>query len=185
MKKTIQTLAIASIALFTITSCDNDDDVTIINEEEVITTVIYTLTNTADATDEVVFRSLDADGEGPNDPVETVIGDITANTNYTGSVQFLNELESPAEDITEEVLEEADEHEVFYNATVNGVSITKTDVDPDGNPLGLRTTFNTGAAGTGNLTIVLRHEPTKPNDNTLTGAGGETDVEVTFDFQVQ
>jgi hypothetical protein len=31
----------------------------------------------------------------------------------------------------------------------------------------------------------LRHEPIKPNDNTLTGAGGETDAEVSFAFEVE
>lgn len=37
----------------------------------------------------------------------------------------------------------------------------------------------------GNLTVTLRHEPTKPNDGTLNGAGGETDVQVAFPVMVQ
>ncbi|MBF4984188.1 type 1 periplasmic binding fold superfamily protein, partial [Nonlabens mediterrranea] len=63
--------------------------------------------------------------------------------------------------------------------------IAKVDTDANGNPLGLDTTFTTGAAGTGTLTIVLRHEPLKPNDGTLLNAGGETDVQVEFDLDVQ
>ncbi|MEP1854381.1 MAG: type 1 periplasmic binding fold superfamily protein, partial [Nonlabens ulvanivorans] len=103
---------LAATAVFT--SCDNDDDISAENEEEVITTVEYTLTSTTDATNVVVFTSVDADGEGPLAPVETVTGTLMASTVYDGSIKFLNELESPAEDITVEVAEEADEHEVFY-----------------------------------------------------------------------
>ena len=47
------------------------------------------------------------------------------------------------------------------------------------------TSIVTGEASTGNLRIVLRHEPTKPNDGTLAGAGGSTDVDVTFAVTIQ
>ncbi len=185
MKKSIQTFAMAAIAVLSMTSCEDDDAPQIINEEEVITTVTYTLTNSTDNTDIIVLKSVDADGEGPNAPVETVSGPLTAGASYNGEVRFENELESPADNITLEVIEEGDEHEVFYTTTVTGVSILKTDVDANGNPLGVTSTVTTGAAGTGSLSIVLRHAPTKPNDNTLTGAGGETDVQVTFNVSVQ
>jgi hypothetical protein len=66
-----------------------------------------------------------------------------------------------------------------------GLTITKTDVDSGNNPLGLSTTVDTGSAGTGSLTIVLKHEPKKPNNGTVADAGGQTDVEVTFDVTVQ
>ncbi|GAK89418.1 hypothetical protein JCM19297_1246 [Nonlabens ulvanivorans] len=174
---------LAATAVFT--SCDNDDDISAENEEEVITTVEYTLTSTTDATNVVVFTSVDADGEGPLAPVETVTGTLMASTVYDGSIKFLNELESPAEDITVEVAEEADEHEVFYIDSITDLTVAKVDTDANGNSLGLDTTFTTGAAGTGTLTIVLRHEPLKPNDGTLLNAGGETDVQVEFDLDVQ
>ncbi|AGC77362.1 hypothetical protein DDD_2235 [Nonlabens dokdonensis DSW-6] len=175
----------AAIAVVSMTSCEDDDTPQIINEEEVITTVTYTLTNAVDNTDEVILRSVDADGDGPLDPVETVSKAFTAGASYNGEVRFENELESPAENITLEVIAEGDEHEVFYNSTVAGVVVSKTDVDADGNPLGVTSTLTTGAAGTGTLTIVLRHEPTKPNNGTLSDAGGETDVQVSFDVTVQ
>ncbi|WP_105072241.1 type 1 periplasmic binding fold superfamily protein [Nonlabens arenilitoris] len=174
---------LAATAVFT--SCDNDDDISAENEEEVITTVEYTLTSTTDANNVVVFTSVDADGEGPLSPVETVTGTLMANTVYNGSIKFLNELESPAEDITVEVAEEDDEHEVFYIDSISDLTIAKVDTDVNGNSLGLDTTFTTGASGTGTLTVVLRHEPLKPNDGTLANAGGETDVQVEFDLDVQ
>ncbi len=173
---------LATAAVFI--SCE-DDDPQAVNEEEVITTVEYKLVNSADPNDEVTFTSTDNDGEGPNAPVLNVSGPLTAGATYTGTVEFLNELETPVEDITEEVLEEADEHEVFYVVNTADVSIAKTDTDDDGNPLGLDTTVTVGTAGAGTLTVVLRHEPNKPNDGSLTDAGGETDVEVTFSVTVQ
>lgn len=180
MKK-IQILAIALLAI----SCNDDDVPQIINEEEVITTVEVTMTNNADPNNVVVLRSVDSDGDGPNLPVNTITGNILANASYLGSTRFLNELESPVEDITLEVQDESLEHEVFYLTTASGVTIAKTDVDTAGNPLGLRFSLQTVAAGAGTMTVVLRHEPNKPNDNTLTGAGGETDAQVTFDITIQ
>ncbi len=184
MKTTIKTLAI----LFTFSlliSCDDDDTTQIINEEELITTVELTFTSTTDANNVVVYKSVDTDGDGPDAPVITVIGNLMTASSYMGSVQFLNESVSPAENITTEVQEEADEHEVFYLSSITDVSITKDDVDVNGNALGLMSTLQTGAASTGTLTIVLRHEPLKPNDGSLSNAGGETDVQVVFDLTVQ
>jgi hypothetical protein len=183
MKTSIPLLSI--IALLFMTSCTDDDAVTIINEEELITTVELELTNSADATNVVLFKSVDIDGEGPDDPVITITGTVNANSTYQGAVRFLNESIAPSENITEEVIEESNEHEVFYISSITDLTITKTDVDVNGNPLGVFVTFQTGAIGTGTLIVVLRHEPIKPNDNTLIGAGGETDAEVSFNFEVE
>jgi hypothetical protein len=183
MKTSIPFLSI--IALLFMTSCTDDDAVTIINEEELITTVELELTNSADATNVVLFKSVDIDGEGPDDPVITITGTVNANSTYLGAVRFLNESIAPSEDITEEVIEESNEHEVFYTSSITDLTITKTDLDVNGNPLGVLTTFQTGAIGTGTLILVLRHEPIKPNDDTLIGAGGETDAEVSFTFEVE
>jgi hypothetical protein len=185
MKKFKLSLFALALTGAVFTSCSDDDDVQIINEEEVITTVEYRLTDNDDPSNIVVFRSVDNDADGPNTPQITVIGSLDANSTYSGSVRFLNETESPAENITEEVQEESDEHEVFYTTSTNGVQITKTDTDSDGNPLGLRTTFQTGAATSGQLVVILRHEPTKPNNGTPSSAGGETDVQATFPIEVQ
>ena len=58
------------------------------------------------------------------------------------------------------------------------------DADSEGNPLGLSFILNTGMASSGGLTFTLRHEPNKPNTG-LENAGGETDIEVTFDVTVE
>ena len=101
---------------------------------------------------------------------------------------WLNELEDPAEDITEEVIEEADEHQVFFTASSGlPLEFTYVDVDSNGNPLGTQfivAPTSEGATGSGTITITLVHEPEKPNDG-LSTAGGETDIEVTFDVVVE
>ena len=181
MKTTIKVLSLAAVALFA-TSCDDDDPVAE-NEEEVITTVRWTLTNDADSSDIVVLSSVDADGDGPGAPVVTVSKSFTADATYSGDIVFRNDLED--EDITAEVRDESDEHEVFYITAISDISISKDDNDDDGNPLGLETTLETGDATSGVITVTLRHEPTKPNNGTLSEAGGETDIQVSFSVSVQ
>ena len=139
----------------------------------------------------VIMQSQDLDGEGPDAPVITVTGQVMTNTAYEGSVMVLNELESPAENITLEVLEEDDEHQFFYvvGGDVNGPTVEYTDFDGDLNPVGIETLFLTGTDETSNtLTVILRHEPNKDglgvSDGIIDNAGGETDVEVVFNFTV-
>ncbi|ARV05743.1 type 1 periplasmic binding fold superfamily protein [Polaribacter sp. SA4-10] len=181
--KTTRLLALLFISVLTFTACsDDDDDHGYDSEEELITTVRYTLTN---GNNIVTLTFSDPDGEGGNDGTYTVSGNLTTNLTYTGVIELLNETESPAEDITEEVKAEADEHEFFYNSNVSGLAITKTDTDGNGNPLGIETSLTTGSAGSGTLTVILKHEPKKPNNDTSADAGGSTDVEVVFNITVQ
>lgn len=173
------------IAGFVFVSCSNDDDNTpeIVNEEEVITTLTLLLTD-GDG-NIITLISNDPDGDGPTAPTLTQNGDFQADTEYLGVVSFTNVTETPAENITEEVIEEADEHQIFY-VTSGSLNLTAAyeDTDGNGNPLGVLTTMSAGAASAGTLTVVLRHEPNKPNDGTLANAGGETDISVTFDVTI-
>lgn len=183
--KTIKILAVLFISTLVLTSCEDDhdhDDDDHDHEEELITTVNYRLTN---GNNVVTLTFQDLDGEGGADGTYSVSGALTANTTYTGEIELLNETESPAENITNEVKEEDDEHEFFYTTSAPGIEITKTDMDGDGNPVGIETSLVTGPSGSGSLTIVLKHEPTKPNNGNSADAGGSTDVEVTFEIQVQ
>lgn len=168
-------------------ACSSDDDNTpvVVNEEEIITTVTATLAPQGGG-NAITLVSRDLDGDGPNDPVVTVSGNLSANTTYSGAVTFLNETVSPAEDITPEVTEEGEEHQVFFlpSGSLNAV-FTYLDFDSNNNPIGTLFSIQTGDASTGTITIVLRHEPQKPNDGTLAGAGGETDVSVNFNVSIQ
>ena len=182
--KTMKTSAFYALLTLAMLGCSDDDTTPeIINEDELITTVILTLT--PDSGDQVVLTTIDLDGDGPDEPVTTVVGSFSENTQYQGAVRFLNETETPAEEITDEVVEEADEHQVFYTVG-EGLNITTTylDSDSNGNPLGVSITLETGEASSGSLTVTLRHEPVKPNDG-LDSAGGETDISTSFDVSIQ
>ncbi len=182
--KTVKLLALLFVANLAFVSCSKDDDGhdDHDHEEELITTVKYTLYN---GNDIVTLTFQDLDGPGGKDGTYDVSGPLAANTTYSGTTALLNETENPAEDITEEVEDEGDDHEFFYVSSLDDISISKLDQDKDGNPIGIETSLTTGDAGTGSLTIILKHEPKKPNNGTPDDAGGSTDVEVTFSITVQ
>lgn len=190
--KTIKTLTILFISALTFTACNNDDDITTlplpVNEEEVITTLTATLEPVGGGTT-VTLQTQDLDGDGPDAPVLTVSGPLAINTVYNGSLVLLNETESPAEEINEEIEEEDDEHQFFYQATNDVATFTYEDFDGNGNPIGLTFTLTTTDAATGTITITLRHEPAKDaagvSDGDIANAGGETDIQATFNVTVE
>ena len=174
------------VALQMMFSCEKKDP-EIPNQEELITTLIYTLTPENGGAS-VIFSFSDLDGDGGNEPVLNAQPLVT-NTTYNGVLDLLNEQEIPAESISEEVAAEAEEHQFFYTSSLSSLSILYNDEDADGNPVGLKTKINTGSAGSGNLTVTLRHEPSKSASGVAEGnianAGGETDIEVVFNVVIQ
>ena len=192
--KNLKMLSLLILATITFGSCSNDDDNTpeIINEEEVITTVTVNLVSGANT---VTLTSRDLDGDGPDAPVISVSGSLQANTTYTGSVTLQNETETPAELINEEIEEEADEHQFFYQVSGLNATVSYADTEDDyldndnANPVGLEFSLVTGAASTGQFTVTLRHEPNKDaegvSEGNLSNAGGETDVAQTFDLTIE
>lgn len=161
------------------TAC-NDDDAEPENEEELITNVTYTLTA---GTDVATFTFVDPDGDGGNAPVITG-GTLMANTTYTGSIILSN----PDEDITAEIREEDEEHVFLFRSSPADLisSVARTDPDENGVGVGLTHTLVTGDAGTGELTVILRHEPNKTADlSDFDAVGGETDLEIDFPLTIQ
>jgi len=182
MKKQILLLPILML-VFMFTSCTDDSDP--VNEEEVITTMTVTLTPDNGGTD-VVLQTEDLDGEGGEDAAVTVTGGpLTSGTIYSGSIVLLNKTEDPAENVTEEIEEEDDEHQFFF-VVGSGLDVTTSynDQDDNGNPVGLSFTLTAGSASGGDFTVTLRHEPTKPNTG-INDAGGSTDIAATFPIIVQ
>lgn len=180
-------LLLGAIAFLTASSCEKEDPV-IPNEEEIITTLTLTLTPDGGG-DAVVLSFKDLDGEGGNDPVVTG-GTLSPETVYNGTLSLLNETTTPAEDITEEIREEDEEHQFFFQSSQD-LLLTSTYLDFDSNnqPVGLSVSMTTGQASTGQLTVILRHEPAKSAsgvaDGDPTNAGGETDIEVAFDITIE
>ena len=174
------------LVAFLFVGCSDDDDgenPEPVNEEELITTMRVTLVPQGGG-DTIVLESKDLDGDGPDAP-EISVSDLTADTTYDGSILLLNETETPAEDITEEVAEEDEDHQFFFEGSGSITGVSYSDADGDGNPIGILFEMTTGGAGDASLAITLRHEPKKPNDGTLADAGGETDIAQTFSVSVQ
>jgi hypothetical protein len=177
----------AVVGMFVFSSCDNDDPEPE-NETEVITRMEVKFTNNADATNVVFARFNDLDGPGGVEPTLTHPS-LRPGATYTVTIELFNDLEG--EDITKEILEEADEHQFFFIQTNSVFStIEYLDQDKNGRPLGLRNRFVTrGTAGNGTLRIVLRHEPNKALPDVIAGnianAGGDTDIDVTFNVTIQ
>lgn len=180
MKMTHKVLPILALALY---SCEPADP-TNPNEEELITTFTVDLVG---PTSSAILSYVDMDGDGGSAPVISV-DSLESNTVYSGSLSLLNEIETPAEDITAEVFDEADEHQFFFSSTGESI-FTYNDQDSDGNPVGLVFELTTGSSGSEDYTITLRHEPVKTaagvSDGDITNAGGETDIEVVFEIVIK
>ena len=181
------TITIFACFMLFLMACEKDP--VIPNEEELITTLTYTLTPVGGGTP-VVLNFQDLDGDGGVAPIITDDAIFQANLTYDGSVGLLNEAEDPAEDIGLEVFEESLEHQFFFQSSIQDLIIAYADVDALGtNPIGLQSTLTTGGVGSGSITITLKHEPLKDapgvSDGDISEAGGETDIAVTFPIDVQ
>lgn len=172
------------VSLFT--ACEADDPIPE-NSEELITTLRIVCTPNAGGPT-AMMEFLDLDGDGGNAPV--IMADtLLAQTEYNAVLMLLNESVFPAENITEEILEEDEDHQFFFDFVGIQLAHVYIDMDGNGNPVGLMNKFITADAGTGSLKVTLRHHPDKSatgvTDGDITNAGGETDIEVIFPVVVK
>ncbi len=185
MKKNL--FILLSILLIGLVSCNKDPEV--INEEELITTLIYTLDAPGSGAD-IVMTFKDIDGNGGNAPVVTTSSPLKLGDTYSGTLKVLNESVNPVDDISLEIKKEALNHQFFYEVIgAAKLTISYDDKDSENNPLGLSTKVSATGAGTAKLKVTLRHEPNKNGTGVSAGnianAGGETDIEITFDIVVK
>lgn len=186
MKKSLFLLTVI-ITLFS--ACKKDEDLVPVpqpvqNESEVITTFKITFVDSANTSNIHVATFRDPDGEGGVAPDIFDTIQLQPNTTYYASIVLLNELSSPVDTISNEVLEEANDHQFFF--TFSGVSITQSYMDFDTNtpplPIGLSSKWKTGAATNGSSQIILKHQP-GIKDGLITT--GETDIDLTFVTKIQ
>lgn len=171
--------------------------------EELISAVRLTFQSSGGSPIVAEFDDPDGDGgmPGTSDPIQ-----LAADTTYTLSIQFFNRLGTIEEDITNEVRDEGTDHQVFLTGSaVDGpamdnpgapLSHSYADMDANGLPIGLENTIRT-TAGTGTLTVTLRHMPPElpPGKSADTAGavktggfaaiGGTTDAMVDFMVTVQ
>lgn len=169
------------------TSCDDDNDGEE-NDNEIITTVQLTFTPVSGGSS-LVYDYDDADGPGGANPTVDNIT-LAPNTIYNVTVQFINKTLNPDEDITEEVVAEAQAHRIYYLASPgSNITVGNLNNDPNGVPLGVTSTWNTGNAATGTLRVVLRHYPNTPPDkavdDSVESTKSSTDVDVSFNTAIQ
>lgn len=174
------------------------------HDHGLVTTVDLVFTPDAGG-DALTFTWSDPEDDGSPlvDPV------VLPEGSYTLDIAFWNELEDPVEDVTPEVVEEAEEHQIFLTGTAvqseaTGdnpaalLEVAYADSDADGLPLGLAHDVTTLVTGDGELILTLRHLPEEDGSATKTAdlagdvasggfgsIGGDTDVSVTFDVAVQ
>src|SRR5688572_23202658 len=114
------------LSLTLATACGSDDGPT--NPEALITTVVLTFTPQAGGAD-AVFVLDDPDGPG-GDPATVDPIDLTAAA-YDLTIGFENRLEDPPEIITDEIVDESDQHQVF----LTGDAVDGPASDQPGAPL--------------------------------------------------
>ena len=156
------------------------------DDHDVITTVRMSLT-TMGLNDTTDYTWEDIDGIGGNNPnrIDTVF--LESGKQYSGMLNLTNRAKSPAEDMTSEIREDADEHQIFYTLSNNLGTITVTDRDGRNLPLGL--TFTVGveamrAGLSGTMKVTLYHYDDE-SDKNGTDPSNETDVEVSFPVVVR
>ena len=168
------------------------------NEEEIITDVTLTFTPVGGG-DVVTASAQDPDGPGPL-PLQIVEDiEILESTEYEMSITLFNSIEG--EDITEEIMEEADEHMFFFAFTDDAFTspagdgnvdnrpdpMNYNDFDSNDLPVGLSTNWEAECFDddplTGTFQVILKHQPDIKSETSTVGDGG-TDVDLTFDVTI-
>ena len=205
----LQFLFIASLLI--ITSCSKDDAEEI--HEHEINKVVLNFTNTADSSTLEVEWELEhddeehADEDGDEHAHESHI-ELEPNAVYTVDAKFYDvgehdegsddhdhdhdeDHEEEGENITAEIIEEADVHHVFFEmvglSNVTIVSASDDTKDANGFGLNLKTTWTTGAEEVGEVKVYLIHEPSSKDGDTRADFGGEDDLPTaggSVDFEV-
>ena len=173
---TIQTFLLFSSILFF--SCEKEAP-ELVEEQELITTVTLEFLAEGELSQTLRWQM---------DNVNPETATLKVNTPYTVRVAFLDESDpGDIEDITQEVQEEADVHQVFFEFSDLNIDFSSgaSDVrDSQNNPLYLQSIWNATATGTGTVRVYLIHEPTSKTSTSRSGFGGDTDVAVDFPIRI-
>lgn len=155
------------------------------NEQELITKVVLTLTESGSGSTVTATYS---DPDGPGGAAPTV-GALTlkAGSTYAATVQLFDETKNPVANLTEEVEEEADEHQFFYTPQgelAGRLAVTVTDKDSKNLPVGLKfnVVVSSGPPVTGSVTnslnVVLSHFDNVTKNGTDRSDESDVDINV-------
>jgi hypothetical protein len=177
-------LALGALSLVVV-GCKKDEvnptDVHEHNDGELITTLELKFSGKGvvnkDTTFVVTFDDPDGDGK---DPIKFDQINLLKDTDYSVEVTLLDKSKTPYDTISNEVLEEADDHLFFYSSTPVDLFeyITIEDKDSKLRALGLRSIWKTKPdVGSGTVKVKLMHQPGLKDGKSEVGG---TDVEVEF-----
>jgi len=152
-----------------------------VNETELITTIKMVMTDTASKTiSTFVFSDLDGPGGNAPSRFDTIL--LKPNKVYQTSIYLLDETKTPIDSISNEVLEEGQDHLFVFAKTGVNLSFNYADKDINNLPIGLSSYWSAGASSNGTVTITLKHQPGVKDG---TAAPGETDVDVMFPCKIE
>lgn len=202
MNSTFKNLVLVNAIAIVLMACEKDNAIVAPpaeHAEEVITDITLTFTNVHDVSDVVTATAKDPDGEGSEELKTLNQINLDANKTYTLTIEAWNKLEHPAVNISEEIEEEGDEHQIFYafsndifssptgNGNIDNATdpINYNDKDKNGLPLGLSTNWITGSTVSGKIfKIRLQHQP--DIKSATSGANnGDTDFNIDFVLNIK
>jgi hypothetical protein len=202
MLKNIYTNTLLIISAFLLViSCDKGEPV-VVHEYEVFTRVVLEVKKDGETNfKKYTFEVEGHDDHGHDDHGDDDHGDddhgdehteveLDTNSTYHVGIFFYNDSDPDnIEDVTLEVIEEADVHQVFYEMTeISGFSIAAASddtKDSNGNPLFLKTSWTTASETSGDVMAYLIHEPTSKTGSARADFGGATDVEIEFEVHIE
>ena len=156
--------------IFTI-SCSKDDP-DAVNEQEFISNVLMTI-DSADGTSQTIDWDLSE--------INSQTISLKVNTDHTVGLRFINSSDpTDVEEVTLEIIDEADEHQVFFEFADVSVNVTSASNDTKVGSRGvlLNSVWNASSTGTGLVRVYLIHQPTNFNATTREGMGGFNDVAI-------
>ena len=106
---------------------------------------------------------------------------LKVNTDHTVGLRFINSSDpNDVEEVTLEIIDEADEHQVFFEFADVSVNVTSASNDTKVGSRGvlLNSVWNASSTGTGLVRVYLIHQPTNFNATTREGFGGYNDVSI-------
>ena len=200
MFKNIYFKATLLLSILLFISCDKDDAPEAENEMEVFTKVVIKVTNLSNDSSEayefeveehdhdgdhgVLVQNLEGDDHGDHTEIE-----LESGSEYKFEISFLNDSDpNNVIDMTDEVIEEKDEHLVFYELVGDGISYTTMSgdtLDSDENALNLVTKWTTTTETVVDVKAYLIHQPTSKVGTTRDDFSGATDVEIEFEAHVE
>ncbi len=188
MKKTARFATLLAVLIVVLHACSKDEKAVAppVPGNEFLTTVQLKVTNAANPADVQTASWKDLTPDDPDGvDISKAVLNLKPNSTYKVEVLFLDETQSPAGDVTEEIKERQNYHLIcFSNSAGLNLTVQRTDKDTNTPALevGLEDQFTTGTASNGTLNIQLRHQPNLKNGSCEPGS---TDADVDFTVNIK